>query len=263
MLNANPDVIFIEFSVNDHPDEIYKKGYESLVKKCLSQPNNPAVILIINRAKGGYSMQEQMVAIGKNYDLPIISMDNVLTNAFNSGLLTTDNYYTDEYHPHEKGNALISDSIAYFYRQALKTVNKSESYTIPSTTVYGTEYSTGSIVSLNELTNFNAGSFTQTNSGYATLPYTLKPEAWGGDTPITFSTQDKGIFIIYSAKDDTSFGNLNVTVNGKTSTISGNKLYAWGVPKLMQPIFRKIQVFLTFPSMLKTQAQSLPFGALV
>lgn len=231
ILDSNPDVIFIEFSVNDHPEEIYKKGYESLVKKCLSQPNSPAVILIINRAKGGYSMQEQMVAIGKNYDLPIISMDNALTNAFNSGLLTKDDYYTDEYHPHEKGNALISDSIAYFYRQALKTVNKSDSYTIPTSTVYGTEYSTGSIVSLNELTNFNAGSFTQTNSGYATLPYTLKHAAYGGDTPITFSTQGKGIFIVYSAKDDTAFGNLNVTVNGKTTKISGNKLYAWGGPE--------------------------------
>lgn len=231
ILNANPDVIFIEFSVNDHPEEIYKKGYESLVKKCLSQPNDPAVILIINRAKGGYSMQEQMAAIGENYGLPIISMDNALTNAFNSGLLTKDDYYTDEYHPHENGNALISDSIAYFYRQALKTVNKSDSYTIPSKTVYGTEYSTGSIVPLSELKDFNAGSFVQTNSGYATLPYTLKHNAGGGNVPVTFTAQGKGVFIVYSAKDDTSFGSVNVTVNGKTSAISGNKLYAWGGPE--------------------------------
>lgn len=231
ILDTKPDVIFIEFSVNDHPEEIYKKGYESLVKRCLSEPYDPAVILIINRAKGGYSMQEQMAAIGKNYDLPIISMDNALTNAFNSGLLTTDDYYTDEYHPHEAGNALISDCIAYFYRQALKTVNKSESYTIPSTTVYGTEYSNGTIVALNDLTNLNAGSFTTQGSGYATLPYTLKYNANSGNTPITFITQGKGIFIVYSAKDDSSYGKLNVTVNGQTSTINGNKLYAWGGPE--------------------------------
>lgn len=231
ILNDNPDIIFIEFSVNDHPEEIYKKGYESLVKKCLSQPNNPAVILIINRAKGGYSMQEQMAAIGKNYDLPIISMDNALTNAFNSGLLQKEDYYTDEYHPHEKGNALISDSIAYFYRQALKTANKSGNYTIPSKTVYGTEYSTGSIVPISELKNFNAGSFTQTNSGYATLPYTLKHSAGGGNIPITFSAEGKGVFIVYSAKDDSSFGSLNISVNGKTSSISGKKQYAWGGPE--------------------------------
>ena len=231
ILNAKPDVIFIEFSVNDHPEEIYKKGYESLVKRCLSEPYAPAVILIINRSKGGYSMQEQMAAIGKNYDLPIISMDNALTNAFNSGLLTTDDYFTDEYHPHAAGNALISDSIAYFYRQALKTVNQSASYTIPSTTVYGTEYSTGTIVSLSELTNFNGGSFTTQNSGYATLPYTLKYNANSGNTPMTFTTEGKGIFIVYSGKDDAAFGNLNVTVNGQTSTIKSNKRYAWGGPE--------------------------------
>ncbi len=158
-------------------------------------------------------------------------MDNALTNAFNSGFLTKDDYYTDEYHPHEKGNALISDSIAYFYRQALKTANKSYRYTIPSETVYGTEYSTGSIVSLSELTNFDNGSFAQTNSGYATLPYTLKHNVGGGNTPIKFSTQGKGIFIVFSAKDDASFGNINVTVNGRIAKISGNKLYAWGGPE--------------------------------
>ncbi len=116
-------------------------------------------------------------------------------------------------------------------RQKNESINKSNSYTIPSKTVYGTEYSTGSIASLSELKNFNAGSFIQTDRGYATLPYTLKHNVGEGNIPITFSTQGKGIFIVYSAKDDSSFGNINVTVNGKTSKISGNKLYAWGVPE--------------------------------
>lgn len=57
ILSKEADVIFIEFSVNDHPEEIYKKSFESLIKQCLSQPNDPAVIVLITRAKGGYSMQ--------------------------------------------------------------------------------------------------------------------------------------------------------------------------------------------------------------
>ncbi|WP_288167977.1 dockerin type I domain-containing protein, partial [Ruminococcus sp. CAG:379] len=71
ILNDQPDVIFIEFSVNDHPDQSYKKSFEGLVRRCLSQENEPAVIIIINRSKGGYSMQEQMAAVGKNYDVPV------------------------------------------------------------------------------------------------------------------------------------------------------------------------------------------------
>ncbi len=232
ILNQNPDVIFIEFSVNDHPGEIYEKGYESLVKKCLSQPNEPAVILIINRAKGGYSMQAQMASIGEHYDLPIISMDDALTNAFSSGYLTTSDYYTDEYHPHEAGNALIANCIAYYYRQALKTVNKSESYTIPSTVCYGTEYSTAKIVPIENLENFSNGDFRYEEKGYATLPYTLKFNKNSANTPINFSVEGKGIFIVYSANQDNSYGTLNINVNGNISSISGNKQYAWGGPEV-------------------------------
>lgn len=227
ILDAKPDVIFVEFSVNDHPEEVYKKSYESLVKKCLSQENAPAVILIINRAKGGYSMQEQMAEVGKYYDIPVISMDNALTKAFNSGLLTTDDYYTDEYHPHEKGCALIADSIAYFYRQALKTEHKSGAYTVPTGSAYGNEYTDGSIVPTASLSGFNSGSFKEDNSN-TRFGYGFTFEKYSNNTPMTFKTKGRGIFIVFKSNQNSSLGVLNVTVNGKTTKINGNKLYAWG-----------------------------------
>ena len=230
ILNDNPDIIFIEFSVNDHPEEIYKKSYESLVRKCLSQENAPAVILIINRAKGGYSMQEQMAKIGEYYDVPVISMDNALTNAFNSGLLTTDDYYTDEYHPHADGCKLISDSIAYFYRQALKSEHKSADYVIPSGGVYGSEYASGSIIPLSELKNFSSGSFKADNS-YPRFAYGFNFEKYSANTPMTFTIEGRGIFIVYKSNQNSSLGKLNVTVNGTKSQIDGNRLYAWGGPE--------------------------------
>lgn len=229
VLNKNADVIFLEFSVNDHPEDIYKKSFESLVKKCLSQPNDPAVILLINRAKGGYSMQEQMAAIGKNYDVPVISMDNALTQAFADNTLTTADYYTDEYHPHADGNALISDCIAYFYRQALKTENQSGAYTIPTKTVYGTEYSTVTIAPLTSLSGLQNGSFPSaaTNSRFA---YGFRHAANSGNTPLTFTTTGKGIFLLFRSKGltDTTVGTVNVTTNGTKTTIAGNRNYAWG-----------------------------------
>ena len=227
ILDAQPDVIFLEFSVNDHPEEIYKKSFESLVKRCLSQENEPAVIILINRSKGGYSSQTQMAAIGRNYDVPIISMDNALTNAFQSGFLTTDDYYSDEYHPHDAGGQLISDCIGYYLRQAMRSENASSSYTIPSAEVYGTEYQTATIVPISELTNFSAGSFTSdsSNSRFA-YGYTFQKNS--ANTPMTFSTEGKGIFIVFKSNQNSSLGNLSVTVNGKTSSISGNRNYAWG-----------------------------------
>lgn len=229
ILNDKPDVIFIEFSVNDHPDELYKKSFEGLVRQCLSQEQEPAVIILINRSRSGYSMQEQMAAVGKNYNVPVLSMDNSLTKAFDSGLLKKDDYFTDEYHPHAEGGKLIADTIAYYYRQALKTENKSESYKIPDTTVYGTEYAAATLAPPWELQNIVPGSFKESSSNYR-FPYGWKFEKGSSNTPMTFQANGKGIFILYQSNQDNSFGNLKVTVNGKTSVISGKRNYAWGGP---------------------------------
>ncbi len=104
-------------------------------------------------------MQEQMARVGKHYDIPVISMDNALTKAFDSGLLKKEDYYTDEYHPHADGFKLISDSIAYFYRQGLKTENQTGAYTVPANGAYGTEYAAATVVPLSAL---NKGSWGDT-----------------------------------------------------------------------------------------------------
>ncbi len=229
ILKKNADIIFIEFSVNDHPEEIYKKSFESLVKQCLSQPNDPAVIILITRAKGGYSMQEQMVKVGQNFNVPILSMDTALTKAFESGTLKKEDYYSDEYHPHAAGNALISDCISYFYRQALKTENMSAEYTIPDKSVYGSEYSTCTIVPVSELTNFNQGSFKTSN--HPRFPYAFEFQKNSANNPMTFTTTGKGIMILYKSNQNSSLGVLDVTVNGKKNSINGNRQYAWGGPE--------------------------------
>ena len=226
VLSQNPDIIFLEFSVNDHEDIMYKKSFESLVKKCLNQPNDPAVIILINRAKGGFNSQEQMAAIGKNFNVPVISMNDALTKAFSSGLLTADDYFTDEYHPHDKGGKLISDCLAYYFRQVMRTENRSASYSIPTTKVYGSEYSTCANADPSTFTNFNAGSFTK-GSGYGKLPYGYTYN--GGGSPMTFKTTGKGLVIVFKA-NSSGMGSVDVTVNGKTTKVNGNKQYTWGGP---------------------------------
>ncbi len=229
ILNDKPDVIFIEFSVNDHPEELYKKSFEGLVKQCLSQENNPAVIILINRSRSGYSMKEQMAEVGKNYNVPVLSMDDSLTKAFQSGLLKTEDYFTDEYHPHAEGGKLIADTIAYYYRQALKTENQSDGYKIPDTTVYGTEYATATLVPPWELQDVVNGSFKESSDNYR-FPYGWKFEKGSSNIPMTFQASGKGIFILFQSNQNDEFGNLKVTVNGKTSVISGKRNYAWGGP---------------------------------
>lgn len=228
IFSANPDIVVLEFSVNDHEDIMYKKCFESLVKKVLSQPNDAAVVILINRAKGGFSSQQQMAAIGNNWDVPVISMDDALTKAFNSGLLTTADYFTDEYHPHAKGGQLVADCMAYFTRQAMKSEFRKGDYEFPSKTVYGDEYYETINADPNSLTNFNSGSFTKT-TGYSSLPYGYAFQKGSANTPMTFKTTGKGLILVFKA-NSSGMGTALVTVNGKTTKVNGSKQYTWGGP---------------------------------
>ncbi len=224
--SQNPDIIVLEFSVNDHEDIMYKKSFESVIKKFLSLPNEPAVIVLITTSKGGYSSQQQMESIGKNFDVPVISMHNALTKAFNSGFLKKDDYFQDEYHPHAKGGQLMADVMAYYVRQAMKTENRSDSYELPSKSVYGSEYYTCiNADPSSDLQNFNSGSFTR-GSGYSSLPYGYTSS---GGSPMTFKAKGKGLIIVFKA-NSSNMGSINVTVNGKTTKINGVKQYTWGGP---------------------------------
>ena len=224
----NPDIVFIEFSVNDHEDIMYKKCFESVIKKFLDLPNEPAVIILIQRAKSGFSSQAQMVPVGENFDLPTISMDNALTKAFNSGYLTLNDYFTDDYHPHDKGGKLVSDCLSYYFRQAMRTENRSDSYTVPSKTVYGTEYENCTYINPKDMTGFNAGSWSAGGgyNGGSILPYSYN---LNGGSPMTFKASGKGLIIVFKA-NSSGMGSINVTVNGKTTVVSGNKQYCWGGP---------------------------------
>jgi hypothetical protein len=228
IVSQKADIIFLEFSVNDHEDIMYKKCFESCIKKFLDMPNEPAVIVLITRAQGGFSSQSQMYPIGKNFDIPVISMDDALTKAFNSGFLKTGDYYSDEYHPHQKGGQLIADCLAYYFRQAMKSENLSASYELPTKAVYGMEYADCVNVNPKDLTNFNAGSWSA-GSGYngsksLNYSYTLN-----GGSPMTFKTTGKGLIIVFKANSN-GMGSINVTVNGKTTKVNGNKQYTWGGP---------------------------------
>ena len=223
---SNPDIVVIEFSVNDHEDIMYKKCFESLIRKFLSLPNEPAVITLITTSKGGYSSQTQMEQASKNFDIPVISMHNALQGAFKSGFLSTGDYFSDEYHPHKNGGKLVADCMAYFLRQAMRTENRTEAYTMPTTSKFGSEYWTCiNADPSKDLQNFSNGSFTRGN-GYSSLPYGYTSN---GGAPMTFKAEGKGLIIVFKA-NSSGMGSINVTVNGKTTKINGNKQYTWGGP---------------------------------
>ena len=224
----NADIIFIEFAVNDQDGTRFQKSYESLVKKCLSQENGPAVVLITLCTESGGSCQSWMAKIAENYDLPLISGKDAVMNAINAGTLKWSDYGSgDNIHPGDGGHKLIADCIGYYYRQALRSENTSEEYTVTNSTVFGAEYSTARLLTVAEMQNLSKGSWSSgtNNSSYSQNGFTFSKN---GNDPLSFTVEGKGIMLLFQSNSNASMGTVNVTVNGETNPVSSDLPWTWG-----------------------------------
>lgn len=224
----NADIIFIEFAVNDQDGERFQKSYEALIKKCLSQENAPAVIPITLCTESGGSCQSWMAKIAENYDLPLISGKNAIENAMKAGTMSWNDYGSgDNIHPGDGGHKLIADCIGYYYRQALRSENNSDEYTITDKTVFGAEYSTAKLMTVAEMQNLSKGSWNSgtNNSQYSANGFTFSKN---GNEPLKFTVEGKGIMLLFQSNSNSSMGAVNVTVNGKTNTVDSNLQWTWG-----------------------------------
>lgn len=228
ILSKNADIIFIEFAVNDQGGDRFQKSFESLVRKCLSQENEPAVVIITLCQQSGGSNQDWMAQVAEAYDLPVISGKNAIMNAISAGTMTWGDYGSgDTIHPGNGGHKLIADCIGYYYRQALRSENETDAYTLPNGDVFGSEYSTARIISVDEMKNLSKGSWTSgtNNSAYSANGFTFSKN---GNDPLKFTVEGKGIMLLFQSNSNASMGTANVNVNGKNTPVSSNLLYTWG-----------------------------------
>lgn len=227
IFSKNCDIIFIEFAVNDQGDDRFKKSFESLVKKCLMQENEPAVVVVTLCQKSGGSNQDWMAQVAENYDVPVISGKNAIMNGIQRGTLDWDRDYGsgDTIHPGNGGHQLIAECIQYYFRQALRSENASDEYTIPAKEVFGADYATAHLVSPDSLQGFNAGSFTKGQNNSYGVTYNFSKN---GNNPMTFTVQGKGILLLFQSNDNSQMGTALVNVNGTTSKVSSNLKWTWG-----------------------------------
>lgn len=118
-----PDVVVVEFAVNDEGDETKGECYESLVRKVLSLPWKPAVILLFSVFADDYNLQERLMPVGEAYQLPMVSIKNGVSPQFrqNRGegkVLSKNQFFYDIYHPSNIGHTVMADCLGYLFETA-------------------------------------------------------------------------------------------------------------------------------------------------
>lgn len=113
---VTPDIVVVEFAVNDEGDETKGVCYESLVRKILAAENKPAVILLFAVFANDWNLQERLCVIGERYHLPIVSTRDCVVDQFykkaGAGRVVTKNqFFYDCFHPTNIGHQIMSDGL--------------------------------------------------------------------------------------------------------------------------------------------------------
>ncbi len=114
---CEPDLIVIEFAVNDEGDETQGVCYESLVRKALSLPWKPAVVLLFAVFSNDWNLQDRLSPVGKNYDLPMVSVLDAVSPQFplmpkDGRVISKNQYFYDVYHPSNLGHQIMADCLS-------------------------------------------------------------------------------------------------------------------------------------------------------
>lgn len=125
VLSQDPDLVFVEFSVNDTTErtETNKQSYAALLRRIWAHDTSPAIITIAMTQENGTSFQEHHGEIIKMFDLPMISYKNVILDVIKKGYITWKDISDDNIHPNTPGHALLSKLITTYLEEVIADVD--------------------------------------------------------------------------------------------------------------------------------------------
>ncbi len=126
-----PDVMIVEFAVNDEGDETKGECYDSLVRKLYNSPQKPAVILLFSVFVDGYNLEERLSPVGFAYNLPMVSTKKSVYDQFykteeEGGVVSKNQYFYDMYHPTNIGHRIMADNLIYMFKTADESADEED-----------------------------------------------------------------------------------------------------------------------------------------
>lgn len=232
---VQPDILIIEFAVNDADDETKGDCYESLVIKALAADNKPAVILLFSVFENDWNLQDRLAPVGWHYDLPMVSMKDALVEQFQKTpaegrVITKEQYFHDIYHPTNLGHWIMADALVHLYEVTDHSAPDQEEKTHERTPLIGNDLVSVKLLdrkNVDHIARIEVGAFRHTDTDLQMAEMhdhdfgtPLFPNNWMYNRT---STQERNRFTLYLRckrlilifKDSSSdeFGTANIRVD--------------------------------------------------
>lgn len=237
LLSKNPDLVFVEFSVNDTTEftDRNKESYDSLLRTIWKSSTNPAIITIATTQEDGTSFQDQHAEIVKHYDLPMISYRNTILDTIKHGDIVWKDISDDNIHPNVPGHKIVSQLLQAYISDVDKNIDSisgdESDFSAPATNA---GYENGSLLTLatagdtviaNGLIKSNESNFGGFD-GYWFFKGSAKSDL--SSTDLTFKVNAKNIGILYG-KYVTAGCTADVYVDDElVTTLSSDFTGGWG-----------------------------------
>ena len=233
----DPDLLIIEFAVNDWLECTNTRGMEYIVRNALD--HNTAVIMLY--AAATYTNQQgQIKPIADFYNLPQVSISDGLLNSGINQEKDSKVYYSDYVHPTKAGHTYMAKCLMNLIAE-IDSAPEDKAYEIPAG--YKNENAfTGFKAVYSDTTDKNvsisAGAFTQKDEAIQGYSHGGKcfPENWMNATstaetsgqPFTMTLTCKSLIMVYKNANNDSFGKAEVYVDGVLKqTYAGHEDGGW------------------------------------
>ena len=236
-----PDILFIEFAVNDFNRATGGGAYEGLIRRALK--SGSAVVLIFSVFHNKNIVCEpEYRPYGAHYDLPMVSMGDAINDYYQEAGFEEWYYGGDGMHPNNDGHKLMADcvinlfdkldaedpeednitdvdSMATYYKN---TGNYDDIRMIDQTYKEGSDQAVLSV---------EAGGFNQKDGATGNFQYAYNgksnaawfPDNWmhssgSGNDSFKVSLYCRTIMLLYKISGSTQFGKADVYIDGKKKT---------------------------------------------
>ncbi len=248
LAERKPDIVFIEFSVNDWQEPTDGEAFESLIRRIYGAENEPAVVLVFAVFKSRWNMQSNYIPLGKIYNLPMISiLDAVVPALDEEHTLSEDLFFSDIYHPTQYGHMIMADCINYMFEQ-LDAAKADEPYAMPKKSYNGGSYEHVAMIDRvrqDMVTELSEGGFSGNDTALGNYRYGEKPKTFpdnwmheaGSTEDFRMKLTCKSLLMAYKQSSDKKFGSVDVYVDGEFAMkVDGYSEGGWNNPVPVQVI---------------------------
>lgn len=214
VLSKNPDIVFVDFSVNDKDNKYNKISYESLIRRILSHESKSAIVEVFMSTDSLENVQEQQIEIGKKYNISMVSFRDTIRNEINNGRLKWEDVASDEVHPNDKGHEIISELLINLLEDIDGENNiVKEEYTELRQPIFGDNYIEGKILNQDNVEAILNDGFLIDLDGFQGFKNGWMLDSSKDGARLKVEIEGKNIFLLYKKLVEETAGEFKIKVD--------------------------------------------------